>query len=138
MKRFLALSVLCIGITSMCLLVPNSIYAQQSGDLNVAGAVICKNIVDRQPVEPGTSFPASVGRLYLYSKIADIQNPTQIVHAWYIGDVERARVSLNVNPPAWRTYSSKIIQAHDIGKWHVKILDDAGNLLEDVEFEVTP
>ena len=138
MKRFLSLSVLCIGIASMCLLVPNSIYAQQSGDLNVAGAVICKNIVDRQPVEPGTSFPASVGRLYLYSKIADIQNPTQIVHAWYIGDVERARVSLNVNPPAWRTYSSKIIQAHDIGKWHVKILDNAGNLLEDVEFEVTP
>ena len=138
MKRFLSLSVLCIGIASMCLLVPNSIYAQQSGDLNVAGAVICKNIVDRQPVEPGTSFPASVGRLYLYSKIAGIQNPTQIVHAWYIGDVERARVSLNVNPPAWRTYSSKIIQAHDIGKWHVKILDEAGNLLEDVEFEVTP
>ena len=138
MKRFLSLSVLCIGITLMCLLVPNSIYAQQSGDLNVAGAVICKNIVDRQPVEPGTSFPASVGRLYLYSKIADIQSPTQIVHAWYIGDAERARVSLHVNPPAWRTYSSKIIQAHDIGKWHVKILDDAGNLLEDVEFEVTP
>ena len=138
MKRFLALSVLYIGIVSMCLLVPSSIYAQQSGNLNVAGAVICKDIVDREPVEPGTSFPASVGRLYLYSKIADIQNPTQIVHAWYIGDAERARVSLNVNPPAWRTYSSKIIQVHEIGKWHVKILDAAGNLLEDVEFEITP
>ena len=138
MKRFLSLSVLCIGIASICLLVPISIYAQQSGDLNVAGAVICKNIVDRQPVEPGASFPASVGRLFLYSKISGIQNPTQIVHAWYFGDVERARVSLNVNPPAWRTYSSKIIQAHEIGKWHVKIFDAAGNSLEDVEFEIIP
>ncbi len=138
MKRILSLSVLYIGIASMCLLVPNSIYAQQTGNLNVAGAVICKNIIDREPVESGTSFPASVGRLYLSSKIADIQNPTQIVHAWYIGDVERARVSLNVNPPAWRTYSSKTIQSHEIGKWHVKILDAAGNLLEDVEFEITP
>jgi len=138
MKRFLSLSVLYIAIVSMCLLVSNSIYAQQSGNLNVASAVICKNIVDREPVKSGTSFPTSVGRLYLYSKIADIQNPTQIVHAWYIGDVERARVTLNVNPPAWRTNSSKIIQAHEIGKWHVKILDAAGNLLEDVEFEITP
>ena len=138
MKRFLSLSVLYIAIVSMCLLVSNSIYAQQSGNLNVASAVICKNIVDREPVESGTSFPASVGRLYLYSKIADIQNPTQIVHAWYFGDVERTLVSLNVNPPAWRTYSSKTIQSHEIGKWHVKILDAAGNLLEDVEFEITP
>jgi hypothetical protein len=138
MKRFLSLSVLCIAIVSMCLLAPNSVYAQQTGDLNVTGAVICKNIVDRQPVEPGTNFPATVGRLYLYSKIGDIQNPTQIVHAWYFGDSERARVSLNINPPAWRTYSSKIIQAYEIGKWHVKILDAAGNSLENVEFEITP
>jgi hypothetical protein len=138
MKRFLSLSVLCFAIVSMCLLAPNSIYAQQTGNLNVASAVICKNIVDRQPVEPGTSFPASVDRLYLYSKIADIQNPTQIVHVWYYGDTERARITLSVHPPSWRTYSSKIIQAHEIGKWHVKILDAAGNSLQDVEFEITP
>ncbi len=138
MKRFLLLSVLCIAIVSMCLLVTDSIHAQPSGRLNAANSVLCKKIVDRQPVEPGTSFPASVGRLCLYSKITDIQNPTQIVHVWYFGDVERARVALNVNPPAWRTYSSKIIQAHEIGKWHVKILDAAGNSLEDVEFEITP
>ncbi len=138
MKRFLLLSVLCIAIVSMCLLVTDSIHAQPSGRLNAANSVLCKKIVDRQPVEPGTSFPASVGRLYLYSKITDIQNPTQIVHAWYFGDVERTRVALNVNPPAWRTYSSKIIQSHEIGKWHVKILDAAGNSLEDVEFEITP
>ena len=118
--------------------VPGSLYAQQAGNLNVATAVISKNIVDRQPVEPGSNFSTSVGRLYCYTKITNIQTSTQVFHVWYFGDIERARVALNVNPPAWRTYSSKIIQAHEIGKWHVKILDAANNLLKDVEFELTP
>ena len=138
MKRFLSRSGVSVAIVSLCLLVPYSIHAQQTGNMNVATAVICKNVADRQPVEPGTSFSASVGRLYCYSKIADIQNSTQIVHVWYFEDTERARLTLGVNPPSWRTYSSKIIQAHEIGKWHVKILDEAGNSLKDIEFEITP
>ena len=138
MKRFLSLSGVCIVLVSICLVVPYSIHAQQTGNLNVASAVICKNVVDRQPVEPGTSFSASVGRLYCYSKIAAIQNSTKIVHVWYFGDTERARIPLKVNPPSWRTYSSKKIQGHETGKWQVKILDASGNLLEDVVFEITP
>jgi len=139
MKRLLlSWSGLFVAIVSLCFLVPNSINAQQSGNLNVATAVICQNVADRQPVEPGTSFSASVGRLYCYSKITDIQSSTKIVHVWYFGAKERARTTLGVNPPSWRTYSSKIIQAHEIGKWHVEILDASGNLLKDVEFEITP
>ncbi len=138
MKHFLSLSGVCIVLASICLVVPYSIHAQQTGNLNVASAEICKNVADRQPVEPGTSFSASVGKLYCYSKIADIQNPTGIVHVWYFGDTERARIPLKVNPPSWRTFSSKIIQDHEIGKWQVKILDASGNSLEDVEFEITP
>ena len=138
MKRFLSLSGLCLAIISLCLLVPYSTHAQQTGDLNVASAVICKNVADRQPVEPGSSFAASVGRLYCYSKITGIQNSTEIVHVWYFGDTERARITLGINPPSWRTYSSKIIQAHETGKWHVQILDASGNSLENVEFEITP
>lgn len=118
--------------------VPSSIYAQQSDSLNVATAVISKNIVDRQPVEPGSSFSVSIGKLFCYSKVINIQSSTQIYHVWYYGETERARVALNVNPPNWRTYSSKIIQAHEIGKWHVKILDAANNMLQDIEFDLTP
>ena len=138
MKHFISWSGVCIVLVALCLWVPNSIHAQQTGKLNVASAVICKNVADRQPVEPGTSFSASVGRLYCYSKIADIQHSTDIIHVWYFGNAERARITLGVNPPSWRTHSSKIIQTHEIGKWQVKILDASGNSLEDVEFEITP
>lgn len=105
--------------------------------MQVQNSLICEDVVNREVVSQGTSFSASVGKLYCFSKIANIENYTEVVHAWYYENTERARVTLNVNPPAWRTYSSKIIQPHEIGDWRVEILDREGNLLETVRFQVT-
>ena len=126
------------AIFSLSILTPFSILAQDSAGVKVESAVVCKDIVNRDAVEAGTSFPAATSKLYCLSKIVGIQNASEVVHAWYFGDTERARVSLAVNPPVWRTYSSKIIQAHETGAWRVEILDAAGNLLETIRFEITP
>ena len=138
MKRLLPWPIVCLIIVILGYFLPSSIFGQQSGNLNVTTAVISKNIVDRQPMEPGSRFSVSDERLYCYSKITNIENSTQIFHVWYFGDTERARVALNISPPSWRTYSSKRIQAHETGNWHVKILDAAENLLDKIEFSVTP
>lgn len=135
MKRLIFYSGLCMTISALCLSIPFSSHAQQAGAMRVESAAICTDVADREAVGAGTSFAVSVGRLYCFSKIADIRESTGIVHVWYYGETERARVSLKVNPPAWRTYSSKIIQAHEIGSWRVEILDASGNLLETLNFE---
>ena len=137
MKRFFLSSGGCIAIVALCLLIPFASHAQQAAALSVEGASICTGVADREAVDAGTSFAVTVGRLYCFSKIAGIQESTEIVHVWYYGETERARVSLGVNPPAWRTHSSKIIQAHEIGSWRVEILDASGNLLETLKFETT-
>jgi len=137
MKRFFSLVSLYGAILSVFLLTPFLTSAQDTGPVKVAATVMCKNVTDREPVDAGTSFSVDVGKLYCFSKITEIQNSSNIVHVWYFGDTERARVSLNVNPPAWRTYSSKTIQAHEIGAWRVEIHDASGNLLETVHFETT-
>ena len=137
MKRFFFSSGVCVAIMSLCLIIPFSSHAQQAGALRVESASICTGVANREAVDAGTSFSVSVGKLYCFSKIADIQASTEIVHVWYYGETERSRVSLGVNPPAWRTYSSKIIQAHEVGSWRVEILDASGNLLETAKFELT-
>ena len=137
MKRFFFSSGVCVAIMSLCLIIPFSSHAQQAGALSVESASICTGVANREAVDAGTSFSVSVGKLYCFSKIADIQEPTEIVHVWYYGETERTRLSLSVNPPAWRTYSSKIIQAHEVGSWRVEILDASGNLLETAKFELT-
>ena len=137
MKRFFFSSGVCVAIMSLCLIIPFSSHAQQADALIVESASICTGVANREAVDAGTSFSVSVGKLYCFSKIADIQESTEIVHVWYYGETERARLSLGVNPPAWRTYSSKIIQTHEVGSWRVEILDASGNLLETTKFELT-
>ena len=125
-----------VVIISMCLLIP-AVEAQASDTLEVVAAAICKDVVDREAVDVGNSFSTTVPRLYCFTKIVGASQPTEVVHVWSYGDVERARVSLSVKAATWRTYSSKAIQAYEIGTWRVDVLDAAGNLLETINFEIT-
>jgi hypothetical protein len=134
MKKIANLSAILVILMAFGVFVPLAISAVS---MEVTNSAICEKIVNREVVNEGRSFSASLGKLYCFSKIANIDSYTEVVHAWYYGNTERARVTLNVNPPAWRTYSSKVIQAHEIGSWRVEILDASGNLLRTVHFEVT-
>jgi hypothetical protein len=125
-----------VVLISVCLFIP-TVEAQMQDKIEVAAAAICKDVVDREAVDVGTRFPNSVQRLYCYTKIVGADQPTKIVHVWNHGDVERARITLSVKSSNWRTFSSKVIQAHEIGAWRVDVLDTAGNLLKTINFEVT-
>jgi hypothetical protein len=112
--------------------------SQEPPVLAIAQAAICKTVVDRAPVEPGTSFPVSVEKLFCFTRVTGAHSPTQVTHVWYFGETERARVSLPVNAANWRTYSSKVIQSHEKGPWRVEVLDPSGTVLQSLPFEVTP
>lgn len=113
------------------LLTPGAVQAME-----VERAVVCEDVIDREPVNAGTQFPATVGKLFFFNKLVGAEAPTQVTHVWYYGDVERARVELSVGASSWRTYSSKLIQTAEVGSWKVEILDANGNILDTVNFEV--
>jgi hypothetical protein len=136
MKLMFSFSKVVVVLISVCLFIP-TVEAQMQDKIEVAAAAICKDVVDREAVDVGTRFPNSVQRLYCYTKIVGADQPTEIVHVWNHGDVERARITLSVKSSNWRTFSSKVIQAHEIGAWRVDVLDTAGNLLKTIDFEVT-
>jgi hypothetical protein len=136
MKKKVSFSGVMVWLVSLCLLIPAA-WAQEANKVQIVAAAICKDVVDREAVDIGTQFPNSVSRLYCFTKVVSTEIPTEIVHVWRYGDVERARVSLAVRASAWRTYSSKAIQSHEIGPWRVDVLDTSGNLLETINFEIT-
>jgi hypothetical protein len=111
-------------------------FAYAADNLSVDTAVICEKVEDREPVSAGTSFPASIERLYCFTKVLGAQTPTEVTHVWYFGDTERARVNLSVRTASWRTYSSKAIQPHEVGAWRVEVLGPTGEILKTVRFEV--
>ena len=137
MKQIIYLTAVIVALVSLCFFLPAASNAQESETIRVASASICKDVVNRDTVDPGFSFKAEVAKLYCHTKIVGAQESTEVVHVWNYGDVERARVTLAVNGSSWRTYSSKIIQAHEIGAWHVDVIDASGHLLETIWFSVT-
>lgn len=137
MKQFLSNPAVLIVLVATFLGLPAATVAQDAPSLEVAVAAICQDVVDREPVDAGVSFSASVGTLYCFTKITGAQDATKVTHVWYFGAEERARVELDVNSANWRTWSSKIIQAHEIGSWRVDVLDEAGTVLKELQFEIT-
>ena len=137
MKQFLSKPAVLIVLVAIFLGLPVAAVAQDAPSLEVAVAAICQDVVDREPVDAGVSFSASVGTLYCFTKITGAQEPTKVTHIWYFGASERAKVELDITSSSWRTWSSKIIQAHEIGSWRVDVLDAAGTVLKELQFEIT-
>jgi hypothetical protein len=125
-------------ILVICLSTTFQVDAQGPASVEVIEGVICKDVLDRVPVEMGIRFPASVGRLYCFTKLATQQVPTQVTHVWYYGDVERARITLPINSSTWRTFSSKKIQIYEVGQWLVDIVGPDGNVIQTLRFRITP
>jgi len=128
--------VVIIAIITFCMFMIVPAYAQEAAGLKVEYGAICRNVVNYEAVEGGISFPASVEKLYCFTRIVGASNPTEITHVWYYGDTERGRVVLAVDSSNWRTYSSKVIQSHEVGAWQVVVLDSSGNVLESFRFDI--
>lgn len=111
---------------------------QQAPALSVEGAVLTTGVRNHMPVDTLSTVPAEVGRAFLWTRITGAEGTTTVTHVWYRGEEEAARVSLPVNSPDWRTYSTKRILSSWTGPWRVEIRDATGQVLQTVNFNVQP
>lgn len=73
--------------------------AQSPGQLRVATAVLCRHVVDREPVDAGAEFPLSTGKLSCFTTVTGVEGSSKITHIRYPGDQERFRSDLAVSNP---------------------------------------
>ena len=110
--------------------------ARERPALRVAKITLTTGVKDRQPIDSAIVFPDSVGRVYCWTLIQGIKEPTVIKHIWYYGEKRVAEVSLEVKPPRYRTWSYKTILPQWKGDWRVWIVDSQGNLLGTASFKI--
>jgi hypothetical protein len=122
----------------MVILLIFSVNRADAQGLTAEQTVICKNVVNRAPVDAGNSFAMPIDKIFCFTKIVGADQPTEITHVWYFDGTERDRVTLSVGGNPWRTYSSKRLRQSDVGPWHVDVLDAGGNMLDRVAFIVVP
>ncbi len=124
---------LCLVLTTIFV---GTVRSQPMTSLQVVEGNICTDVVNRNCENANSRFYASAGRLYGFTKIIGARDDTYVTHVWYFGDRERARVKLSVRSPNWRTNSSKKIQPHEIGDWHVDVVGADGQVLMTIPFEI--
>lgn len=122
------------------MVIPIILFSQEGemkeNQLQVTKAAICKDVVEREPVDSDTVFPSDTERVFCFTKIEGAQVPTKILHVWKYGEKEMATVKLDVNSSSWRTWSSKRILSSWTGSWTVDIKNEAGEILKTLEFEI--
>lgn len=95
------------------------------------------DVVDRAMVGEAKSFPATVGKVYFWTKIEGAEEPTAIRHVWYYQGKEMASIELAVRDKSWRTWSYKTIIPEWTGEWTVVVSDDQGREVTTASFTVT-
>lgn len=96
---------------------------------------ICSAIEDREPAGAGTVFSNDLEKIYCFTRIAGAGDTTSVNHVWYLGDTQLASVNLPIKSASWRTWSSKTI-GMSLGKGHVEVVTESGDLLGKAEFEI--
>ena len=114
------------------LAVPGAVRAQ----LSVEESSIALDVIDRMPVGSDSTFVASVGRVFCWTRVAGAEGEVAIHHVWFHGDQEMADTELRIGGSPWRTWSNKAIVPEWTGAWRVEVRDSAGNVIETIRFTV--
>src|SRR3989449_5448017 len=94
--------------------------AAATPSVTVVEAVVAKSVVDRQPQDTGSAFPADVGQLICWTKVEGAGG-SSTHHVWVHGDTQVGDVELQVGGSPWRTWSRKTVPADWTGAWHVEV-----------------
>lgn len=105
--------------------------------VTITEASIAKTVVDRQPQDTGTAFPADVGQVVCWTRVSG-GTGSPLHHVWFHGDTQVGDVELQVGGSPWRTWSRKSIPADWSGAWHVDVKDASGAVLKRIDFTVGP
>ena len=99
--------------------------------------VVCQSVENLTPVEEGNVFSSNAGLLYFFTDVTLAPGVESVIyHVWYYGDKEMARITLSVNGPRWRTYSSKTIFPTWTEEWHVDVVTTDDQVIKSVSFRI--
>jgi hypothetical protein len=111
-------------------------FAQQNAGISVEDIQIATSIENRAPAGADVSFPATVEKLYCFTKIKSEQETGTIYHVWLYNDRVMAKIELPIKAKNWRTWSVKNILPAHTGKWRLDVESPEGTLITSKEFEI--
>ena len=108
-------------------------FAHQWPQQNISEAEFAKKIIDRVPINIVREFDNSLGKIYFFTNIRNLQG-TSITHRWIYNNKVMADVIFDIKGPRWRVWSSKNLWHTWTGKWMVEVLTSENEVLYKKEF----
>ena len=141
MKRLctiLALSLLAAPAPGLAAQDTTQMAPAAAPSLTVTDAVVARSVLDREPQDTGSVFPAEVGQVVFWTKVtgAPAGVETTIHHVWFHGENQVGDVELRISGSPWRTWSRKTVPPDWTGAWHVEVRDGSGAVLKRVDLTV--
>ena len=122
-----------ISILIFSLFLSTHTLAHQWPQQNISKAEFAKKIIDREPINIVGDFDNSLGKIYFFTNIRNLQG-TSITHRWIYNNKVMADVVFDIKGPRWRVWSSKNLWHTWTGKWMVEVLTSENEVLYKKEF----
>ena len=125
-----------IIVPLFCFLLSINICADEWPHQNISNAEFALDIIDRAPVNIIEELDNSLGKIYFFTNLRNLQGQS-ITHRWIYNDRVMADVLFDVRDHRWRVWSSKNLWYTWLGKWKVQVLNADSELLFEKEFNYT-
>ncbi|MEX0685451.1 MAG: DUF2914 domain-containing protein [Balneolales bacterium] len=104
-------------------------------DLVLLEFVICKDVIEREPVDIVQSYSMEDERAWSFARISNPGKMRSFTFVWYYNDDVFYEFETKIGrSPNWRTYSSVALQP---GVWKVELHNEDGEKMNEVRFHVS-
>jgi hypothetical protein len=124
-------------ILLLCALFAPRLVEGQAENPTLVQAVVCEDMKDGGPLNPGVVFPVGVGKVVCYTAFDPVPRKTAIYHNWYRKDELNSRIRLVLQPPRWASYSTIQLREIDKGPWRIEVTDQEDQVLSTLRFSIT-
>lgn len=120
-----------------------SIPAEKRGvstDIFISHLVSCGGVRDKQFVSAKSTFSLAQDPIAMvWMRVLSKTPPLTLKHVYYLNGQHYCDVPLDIPYPHMRTWSKVSINLEShIGKWHVDVVSESGEKLDQIEFTVVP
>jgi len=114
---------------------PSDPLSLQGSGTTLQSFLVCSGVQNREPVDCGERFSTAQGKIYTWMKVSETNVPAVLRHVYYYNGNKEGEVSLPIQYPSTRTWSSKDISSKP-GEWSVAVMNESGDVLMTKSFVV--
>jgi hypothetical protein len=116
------------------------VVAKAASTGNIVRALLTDKINRNEPGKTISTPSLLIGRketrgLYYFAELKGMKEQT-IYHEWFLNDQLVSRKKVNISSDPWRTSSKQMITYTMNNDWKVRLVDDAGNILNEKKFNL--